>query len=385
MKKTRGNRKSEKRADGEKQEAFKQPEVLVDLEKKENETIAQFEKHLYDLEQMLEISRSFCSTLELKSLIESILYIAMAQMRVTGAGLFVIPSIDSDDYYLSDYYSGLEIDQNIEYKISKTSPLTDFLSASKKVYTIEELRENLPDCKDIDMLESLNPSLIVPLHLKNRINGILFMGERIFIEGFSSEYNDYERNEISTIASLASVAVHNASLIEQSSTDMMTHLKLKYYFFNMLEDKLDAACSQGQNIAVAMFDIDFFKKFNDTYGHACGDYVLKSVAKIIKSNIREEDMASRYGGEEFTIMLCDTNEQEALLVAERIRKSIEETDFFYEDQHLHVTISGGIATFDSEKNPVLSAKALVDQADKALYVSKENGRNRITVSNPEEK
>ena len=100
------------------------------------------------------------------------------------------------------------------------------------------------------MLESLNPSLIVPLHLKNRINGILFMGERIFIEGFSSEYNDYERNEISTIASLASVAVHNASLIEQSSTDMMTHLKLKYYFFNMLEDKLDAACSQGQNIAV---------------------------------------------------------------------------------------------------------------------------------------
>ena len=96
-------------------------------------------------------------------------------------------------------------------------------------------------------------------------------------------------------------------------------------------------------------------------------------------------MASRYGGEEFTIMLCDTNEQEALLVAERIRKSIEETDFFYEDQHLHVTISGGIATFDSEKNPVLSAKALVDQADKALYVSKENGRNRITVSNPEEK
>ena len=166
---------------------------------------------------------------------------------------------------------------------------------------------------------------------------------------------------------------------------MMTHLKLKYYFFNMLEDKLDAACSQGQNIAVAMFDIDFFKKFNDTYGHACGDYVLKSVAKIIKSNIREEDMASRYGGEEFTIMLCDTNEQEAQLVAERIRKSIEETDFFYEDQHLHVTISGGIATFDSEKNPVLSAKALVDQADKALYVSKENGRNRITVSNPEEK
>lgn len=385
MKKTRGNRKSEKRADGEKREVFKQPEALVNLEKKENETIAQFEKHLYDLEQMLEISRSFCSTLELNSLIESILYIAMAQMRVTGAGLFVIPSIDSDDYYLSDYYSGLEIDQNVEYKISKTSPLIDFLSASKKVYTIEELKENLPECKDIDMLESLNPSLVVPLHLKNRINGILFMGERIFIEGFSSDYNDYERNEISTIASLASVAVHNASLIEQSSTDMMTHLKLKYYFFNKLEDKLDAAYSQGQNITVAMFDIDFFKKFNDTYGHACGDYVLKSVANIIKSNIREEDMASRYGGEEFTIMLCDTNEQEAQLVAERIRKSIEETDFFYEDQHLHVTISGGIATFDSEKNPILSAKALVDQADKALYVSKENGRNRITVSNPEEK
>lgn len=345
---------------------------------KENEVVAQFEKHLYDLQQMLEISRSFCSTLELNSLIESILYIAMAQMRVTGAGLFVLESFDSDFFRLSDTYSGIEINPEIDYIIKTDSPVVETLSSTGKVFTMGELMDEIPDCHDLAMLNTLKPSLIVPLMLKNRVNGILVMSERIIIDGITTEYSDYERDEISTIASLASVAVHNASLIEQSSTDMMTRLRLKYYFFNMLEDKLDTAYAQSQPLSVIMFDIDFFKKFNDTYGHACGDYVLQSVARIIRENIRDQDMASRYGGEEFTVMLCNTGAEDAMLVADRIRQNVESAQLVYDNQELHVTISGGISTFSVESNLVMSAKMLVDQADKALYVSKKNGRNRVT-------
>ena len=191
--------------------------------------------------------------------------------------------------------------------------------------------------------------------LKNHLNGILVMGERIFVKNLSADYTTYEKNEIQTIASLASVAVHNASLIDQSTTDMMTKLRLKFYFYNILEDKLDSAFSQEQTLSVIMFDIDFFKKFNDTYGHACGDYVLKKVAEIISDSIREEDLASRYGGEEFTVLLCNAGKDEAMLVAERIRKRIEQTTVFYEGHNMQITISGGISVFNVETNPVRSA------------------------------
>lgn len=346
---------------------------------KEKQVIAEFEKHIYDLQQMLEISKSFCSTIEFSPLIESILYVAMAQMRVTGAGLFISEEFGSEYFKLSENYSGIAIDPTIEYKISIDSPLIEFLSSSSNVFNLHELSEKFPESQEIKVIESLNPSLIVPLMLKNHLNGILVMGERIFVENLSADYTTYERNEIQTIASLASVAVHNASLIDQSTTDMMTKLRLKFYFYNILEDKLDSAFSNEQTLSVIMFDIDFFKKFNDTYGHACGDYVLKKVAEIISDSIREGDLASRYGGEEFTVLLCNAGKDEAMLVAERIRKRIEQTTVFYEGHNMQITISGGISVFNVETNPVRSAKVLVDQADKALYISKRSGRNRVTV------
>lgn len=349
---------------------------------KEKQVIAEFEKHIYDLQQMLEISKSFCSTIEFSPLIESILYVAMAQMRVTGAGLFISEEFGSEYFKLSENYSGIAIDPTIEYKIGIDSPLIEFLSISSSVFDLHELSEKFPESQEIKVIESLNPSLIVPLMLKNHLNGILVMGERIFVENLSADYTTYERNEIQTIASLASVAVHNASLIDQSTTDMMTKLRLKFYFYNILEDKLDSAFFQEQTLSVIMFDIDFFKKFNDTYGHACGDYVLKKVAEIISDSIRDGDLASRYGGEEFTVLLCNAGKDEAMLVAERIRKRIEQTTVFYEGHNMQITISGGISVFNVETNPVRSAKILVDQADKALYVSKRTGRNRVTVFDP---
>lgn len=349
---------------------------------KEKQVIAEFEKHIYDLQQMLEISKSFCSTIEFSPLIESILYVAMAQMRVTGAGLFISEEFGSEYFKLSENYSGIAIDPTIEYKISIDSPLIEFLSSSSNVFDLHELSEKFPESQEIKVIESLNPSLIVPLMLKNHLNGILVMGERIFVENLSADYTTYEKNEIQTIASLASVAVHNASLIDQSTTDMMTKLRLKFYFYNILEDKLDSAFSHEQTLSVIMFDIDFFKKFNDTYGHACGDYVLKKVAEIISDSIREGDLASRYGGEEFTVLLCNAGKDEAMLVAERIRKRIEQTTVFYEGHNMQITISGGISVFNVETNPVRSAKVLVDQADKALYISKRSGRNRVTVFDP---
>lgn len=346
------------------------------------ELTSQYEKKIYDLEQLLEISRSLCTTLELPTLMESILYISMAQMRVLGAGIFVLESLESNSFLLGSNYSGLEPNPEINYEIPADSPIISKISSLNDVLTLDELQKEFPDNKNLDCISSLNPSLIVPLSLKNRINGILLLGERIAIDEDNAQFTEYEKNEISNIGSLAAIAINNASLVELSSTDMMTKLKLKYYFFNVLTDKLDSAFAQNSSLSVLMFDIDFFKKFNDTYGHACGDYVLQTVAKIIKNGIRSQDMASRYGGEEFTVMLNNTGKNEAMQVAERIRKNIEKNDFHYEDQHMKVTISIGVSVFSVDNNPVTTAKHLVEQADQALYISKRTGRNKVTYADP---
>lgn len=356
-----------------------------------------YEKKIYDLQQILEISRSLCSTLEFDKLIQSILDNCMAQFLVQSAGVFLLESFDSDSFNLGSNYTGFDIKDSSKYKISSTSPLAAIIEKENTVFNLHELKneiinsdknrrtEDLQKIKaDFMMLSSLNPTLIVPLLQRGHLEGILVFGERIVLgddTGDSGEYySEYEKEHILVIASLASIAISNAALVERSSTDMMTHLKLKYYFFNILTEKLDFAIKSNGNISILMFDIDFFKKFNDNYGHACGDYVLKTVATIIRESIRAEDMASRYGGEEFTVMLNNTSKDNSVLVAERIRKKIEAYDFCYEAQHVHVTISVGVSEYDSERNPVSAPNVLVDQADKALYVSKRNGRNRVTFA-----
>lgn len=345
------------------------------------EIIDEYEKKIYDLNQLLEVSRSLCSTLEFATLVESILYTCMGQFHVLGAGIFVLNALDADAFHLDSNYNGIDPNPNISYVIPMSNPLVSFLEASNRPCTVDELVQKLPESTDLNMITTLKPSLIVPLVQHNHLNGILILGERITLSE-DSGYSDYEKKQISIIASLASIAINNAALIERASTDMMTHLKLKYFFYNVLTDKLDNALAKGNNLSILMFDIDFFKRFNDTYGHACGDYVLITVAKIIKSSIREKDLASRYGGEEFTVLLNETNTEDAMIVAERIRSKVEQFDFCYEYQHVKVTISLGVATFDKETNPVTSPKLLVDQADKALYVSKRNGRNQVTFADP---
>ena len=233
------------------------------------------------------------------------------------------------------------------------------------------------------MLRTLHASLIIPLILKNHINGILFLGERLVFDSDSdADYTDYEKTQILTIASLAAVAINNSILLERSSTDMMTKLKLRFFFFNALGEKLDAARAQKNPLAILMLDIDFFKRFNDTYGHDCGDFVLKQVAFLIKSNLRETDLACRYGGEEFTVMLDKTKKDDALAIAERIRLAVEQCDFVFNDRTMKVTVSCGISVFDYKKNPISIPQQLVKQADQGLYMSKHNGRNRVTYAPP---
>lgn len=352
---------------------------------KNHEVVAQYEKRIYDLQQLLDIAKSFSMAIDTSTLLESIVFSCMAQLHVADAGIFVLDYLTSDNFILKTQQNSFTFasDEQEPAHISHTDPVILFLAENKNSVTMETLQKQCKNSEGCKILEKINPTLVVPLIQKNTLSGILFLGERFYFdEETGTDYTEYEKELVLSIASLAAIAINNATLIERSSTDMMTQLKLKYFFFNVLSEKLANAMTDKLPLSVIMFDIDFFKHFNDTYGHECGDYVLKQVAALIKQNLREEDLASRYGGEEFTVMLNETSKDNAIAVAERIRSCIENYDFVFNAQHMHVTISSGVSVFDSETNPITIAKQIVNQADQGLYMSKHNGRNRVTYAPP---
>jgi two-component system cell cycle response regulator len=130
-------------------------------------------------------------------------------------------------------------------------------------------------------------------------------------------------------------------------------------------------------LSIAVFDIDFFKKINDTYGHSCGDAILKELSTIVQNKlVRLDDVVARYGGEEFVCLLFGSNLQQAMEVGERLRVTIETHEFLWENKRIPVTISVGVAT----KEPQMASwEELFDRADAAMYASKNGGRNKVST------
>lgn len=161
---------------------------------------------------------------------------------------------------------------------------------------------------------------------------------------------------------------------EMAITDGLTGLYVRRYFLERLDEELSRSRRHRFNFAFLMCDIDNFKHTNDTYGHLVGDVVLKEAARIMKGSIREIDLAARYGGEEFSMILPETDAAGALVVAERIRKKIEDSTFKAYDESIKATISIGIAMYPEDAK---SADDLIERSDAALYKAKRSGKNVV--------
>ena len=158
-----------------------------------------------------------------------------------------------------------------------------------------------------------------------------------------------------------------------SVTDPLTGLYNRRYLENILEREFLRAKRYQNELSIAIFDIDFFKKFNDTYGHSCGDYVLKEAAYLMLNNFRQTDFVFRYGGEEFAVILTETSGENSLIPLERLRKTIEDYSFKFGGEILNVTISIGVSSNTDFKTP----QEMFDDADRALYNAKNSGRNMV--------
>jgi diguanylate cyclase (GGDEF)-like protein len=163
-------------------------------------------------------------------------------------------------------------------------------------------------------------------------------------------------------------------LFRLSTTDSLTNIYNRRYMFELGDKAYLAAKRYKRNLSVLMTDIDFFKKFNDTYGHNTGDEVLRAVANTLSKSVRQNiDVVGRYGGEEFGVILPETDLESAKQLAERLRKNVEELRLVEQYPELSVTISIGVAMLDEKE----ALDDVFKRADEKLYEAKKNGRNRV--------
>jgi diguanylate cyclase (GGDEF)-like protein len=179
------------------------------------------------------------------------------------------------------------------------------------------------------------------------------------------------------------VELQRIDLLEtESITDPLTKLYNRRYLDRRIEEEVARSKRYSLNLSVLMLDIDHFKRINDTYGHQAGDVILCTLGSMIKTDIRDIDVAARYGGEEFLVICANTAIDVAALLAERLRQQVESHQFQFFDssgrnQTIQISVSIGVASFNTS---IDSKEKLIQTADQALYRAKEEGRNRVIIA-----
>ncbi|MSP18528.1 MAG: GGDEF domain-containing protein [Bdellovibrionales bacterium] len=194
------------------------------------------------------------------------------------------------------------------------------------------------------------------------INGDrILIGTRLHFK-FSMEFADYQ-------------IVQNQKY-QQANYDSLTKLYNKRFFIDLLSREFSFSRRNKQPLSLLMMDIDYFKKINDSYGHLAGDQVLSQLGHLLKKELRHENVACRYGGEEFAVVLRNANTTSAEIVAERIRYSIEKLTVSYMNHSLKLTVSIGVSSYEHANFETY--EELITSADEQLYEAKYSGRNRVT-------
>jgi diguanylate cyclase (GGDEF)-like protein len=231
----------------------------------------------------------------------------------------------------------------------------------------------LAECKFLKFGADLNEYrdyTIMPLKIQKNTVGFLV----------ASGIQDIDKEKFFILGNQFLIGIKRAFLYQKvqelTITDGLTQVFSRRYFLEKFNDELKRSQNTNRKFSFLMIDIDHFKSINDNYGHLVGDAVIKEITKIIKENIRQVDYIGRYGGEELSIILTETDKDQARLVAERIRFAVETKHLSAYDEALSTTISIGISMFPDDGQ---ETGKIIDRADLALYSAKQSGRNKVCL------
>ncbi|MFA5200332.1 MAG: sensor domain-containing diguanylate cyclase [Candidatus Omnitrophota bacterium] len=242
---------------------------------------------------------------------------------------------------------------------------------------IEDLKNDFRFDLDSIRCTEMRPVLSLissPLISHNSLLGLLRLESRE--KGF---FNQDDLRFLSLVSDLGAVALENSLLFQKTQDlaihDDLTRLFTKAYFINRLKDESKRCLRLDQNLSLMMIDIDFFKQYNDKFGHTAGDIVLRKISSLLKLSLSEHDsLICRFGGEEFLIMLPGINKQKAQSIAEILRKRVQVENIVLRRQETNITVSIGVASLPIDTK---DEDELVQKADKAMYAAKSKGRNKV--------
>lgn len=273
------------------------------------------------------------------------------------------------------------------YTKNKSTQLASVLS------DIDEVSVRVEDGSIMREHSMLNPSLIVVEEVDNLadilmttkfICPILFVGNRfntiVRAEGYDFISTPVDKDELLIRAkALLKISYYKEKMNEVSTTDELTGLHNRKYLQEALESEISRSRRYKTKVSCILFDLDYFKAVNDMYGYEWGDILLRNIAGMLDVSVRKEDVVTRYGDEEFLLILPNTSEDNAFIYAERFRRAVEKMEFIPagEEERHPVTISGGIATFPCMENVHEDANTLIRYAEHALYNAKHRGRNKV--------
>lgn len=332
-------------------------------------------KHVEYMASLYDLSRRLIYTVDYQNVVDS-----------TLSGMAKI--IQADSFSMLDVHdkkTHLNIYSNNDVSIDLSDSIKDELFRLWRDLGEGSLTEGLIEIRlfgkksetHVEKKGTISSNLIAPLIVQSRIIGLLGAHSRK-LETFSEDIEKL----FYLLANHVAMALDNVSMHQHTRflavTDGLTGLLNYRTFQERLQHEFERSRRYNTSLSLAMIDLDLFKNINDTYGHLQGDIVLRGIANILKQSSREIDILARYGGEEFVLILPDTNAQNAKKAAERIRKSVEEHEFEIASGTVNVTVSIGVATAPDPR--ALTKTHLIEKADRALYKSKQDGRNKVYLA-----
>lgn len=367
-----GKKTGFQKAETELQEKEKKYNKMLLIEKsfrekyqKESETLQkEKERYIHFLVNIPSIVKNFISNLSLEEIVSSILRLIKTLIEPEIIELYFFDENTNSLILTHHFSSNREKGDRIKLGEGIVG-----LAAENRI----ALSQALQHLRGTDNIE-----FAAPILFKEKLIGVIGVGKPKISNGSEMRF-------LTMIADLSGVSLQNYKFLdnakEEAITDALTGLYNRRFFYEKARDVVHKSIKYHTPVSIFIFDIDHFKKYNDMHGHPEGDYLLKELSQILKENSREGDIISRYGGEEFIVLMPDTDKEGAIIYAEKIRKIVESYPFRHKEKQPlgYISISGGVASYPSDGN---SIEAVIKCADEALYESKKSGRNMVTRYEP---
>lgn len=332
------------------------------------------ESQIRALTDLIEVARLVVSTIELDSVLHSILTNAM-NFAATPAGTIAMYDETRKEFILHSFEGfSAEFAKKERWDVMPGG-LTDQVVSAIDIFYVENVEQSSYMGNPVELAEGIKALICVPLRVKEEVVGILHLCDFV-----PRKFDREKMKLLSVFSSFASMAIYNANIHNRTKimaiTDSLTGLHNHRYFHQVFNMELRRAKRYRKRLGILMIDVDNFKKFNDTFGHAKGDLILSVIGKIIKRNMRKVDFAFRYGGEEFIVLLPEAGFESALNAAERLRETIEtETLEMLKGEAMEgVTVSIGIARYPEDGTGRVKLFKVVDDL---LYKAKLSGKNKV--------